>query len=225
VARRLNWTFDTELGDDLRDKDRLVTDGHISGDGTGDGDEKWSSSTFTTTTKARTWDDFVHMCEIERDRQREAEGASRIVETWHVGNLAWALHRERPPTKAIGSQDESLVQKTHDAVQEHGHKSSVMFVHISVSTETSVRRRRQQHYSAGADANGVKEDNAARLPMTNEAQECQRLHEALDTQGLQEVSELATKLQIPLLVLDNDHDGESAIAHAGEKILRFITPS
>jgi hypothetical protein len=55
--------------------------------------------------------------------------------------------------------------------------------------------------------------------MTNEAQECQRLHEALDTQGLQEVSELATKPQIPLLVLDNGQDGESAIAHAGEKIL------
>jgi hypothetical protein len=55
--------------------------------------------------------------------------------------------------------------------------------------------------------------------MTNEAQECQRLHKVLDTQGLQEVSELATKPQIPLLVLDNGQNGESAIAHAGEKIL------
>ena len=66
----LGWQFDPEIGDILRDKDSLVADGHLSGDGSGGdyGDD---------------WDTFVHKKECERDSSC-LTSCNRVVETWHL---------------------------------------------------------------------------------------------------------------------------------------------
>jgi hypothetical protein len=84
-----------------------------------------------------------------------------------------------------------------------------MFVHLSVSAETSVRRR------------GVYPDNIERLPMEDEEADCQEMHDVLDTHGIELLNELAD-LNIPVLVLENSNDGKDAIDEASRRIVEFV---
>ena len=86
--------------------------------------------------------------------------------------------------------------------------AAVLFVHLNITSETSVRRRQIRR-------------NAERLPMNNEQVECAELHSALDVRGVQLLREFED-LNLPVLVLDNSKDGEAAIEETSRRIVRFI---
>jgi thymidylate kinase len=75
IANVLGWTFDAELGDILRKSEDIVSGKHKVGYDSCD---------------SMSWDDLVFQEEAKRD---QASSGSRVVETWHVGNLAWAQMR------------------------------------------------------------------------------------------------------------------------------------
>ena len=113
LARRLGCVFEGELGDVLRgEHSALVPLGHLHGDGTAAaaGGGEGAAAVIDTgvravdkETKAAdektpcappevAWDDRVYRAEKSRDyRQRSQRW--RVVETWHLGNLAWARSR------------------------------------------------------------------------------------------------------------------------------------
>jgi len=193
LAEILGWRFDPELGDILR-PDTLVADCHKIGDGRSGGREDW--------------DDFVHREECKRDEESGSETCNRVVETWHIGNLAWAL--QRMPS---ASNESVLKARAQSALREEVRRRSILFVHLQISPDTPVRRRKNEP------------GNAARLPMVDELAECTGLHDALDTQGLKLLSHSAQKIGLPLLVLKNDADGKEAIDSILTEIVAFVNPN
>jgi nucleoside-triphosphatase THEP1 len=185
IANVLGWTFDAELGDILRKSEDILSGKHKVGYGSCD---------------SMSWDDLVFREEAKRD---QASSGSRVVETWHVGNLAWAQLRTN------GQSNDNRMKEVRSAIQQEISKAVVLFVHLSVSAETSVRRRRAHPA------------NIKRLPMEDEEVNCQEMHDVLDTHGTVLLDELAD-LGIPVLALDNSDDGKEAIEEASRRIYKFV---
>jgi hypothetical protein len=137
------------------------------------------------------------------------------VETWHVGNLAWALQRRNESDQQLPEEDQKrLIKNSQEAIKaESSDRSSVLFVQLEIEPETCLRRRKKYI------------DNAMRLPMFDgdDKDECYRLHECLQIRSSHELlPDFVEDLQIPLLVLGNDTDGEDAIEESARKIVGFI---
>jgi thymidylate kinase len=199
IASTMSWLFQQELGDILRDADHVVAGGHRIGDGSGD-------------LNAQSWDDRIHYEETTRDRQQLGSGSSqssRIVETWHVGNLAWALMRKKAQPGSCLEDRKALVDQARTAIREHQKESVILFVHLSISVETCLSRRKAP-------------DNSRRLPMDDERRECLELHKHMEEKGLDLLQTELEDLSIPLLVLNNSQDGESAIEESACRIVRFV---
>jgi len=193
LAGNLGWQFNPEIGDIQRDKGNLVAGGHLSGDGSGkDGDD---------------WDTFVHEKECKRDNLCP-QSKNRVVETWHVGNLAWALLRLNGSESPSNEKESMLKARAHQAIQKEMKHRNVVCVHLQTSAETTIRRRQNQP------------DNALRLPMENENEECMNLCTFLDQQVMTLLNEHIQKKFI--LVLNNDDDGEEAMGQKVKEIASYL---
>mmetsp|Transcript_4547 Transcript_4547/g.10182 ORF Transcript_4547/g.10182 Transcript_4547/m.10182 type:complete len:552 (-) Transcript_4547:48-1703(-) len=190
LAGFLGWVFEPELGDILRNRDALVADGHKSGDGSGIEDD--------------TWDDRIHREECQRD-VADSRSGSRVVETWHIGNLAWTLQRE-----SNSPLESSAILRAHNAIRDEMRRRTVVMVHLQSSSDASVRRRRQHP------------ENALRLPMSDEESECIRLHKVLDLRAVDLLRAVEKNMNVPLLVLGNDEDGEEAMGARLARIVEFV---
>lgn len=85
IATALGLPFEGELGELLRANKHEIgacMSGHsvVRTDG-------------TLEEEAKSWDDTIFCAEEHRDHA-DAHLCGRVVETWHVGNLAWAALRE-----------------------------------------------------------------------------------------------------------------------------------
>lgn len=189
VAETLHWSFDPELGEALRDE--VTPGGHKTG---------YSSS-------AMSWDDRILYEESKRDT---SDGASRVVETWHIGNLAWALWRRRQREDEKTTEDDALVHRYLDAAHKASQGSVVLQVHLSTDDGVSARRRAIR-------------SNSERLPMESDEAECRDLHSALEVRALERVRLLhESDDHIPTLVIDNSTDGESAQRNVAQAIVNFV---
>lgn len=187
IARIFGWSFHAELGDVLREKSKLVAGGHKLGDGSA-----------TQSQNGICWDDRIHKEECRRD---DLSSFSRVVETWHMGNLAWALFRNATFRK-------HLVSNAKGAIEKESEKACVLFVHIRVTPEVSVKRHEY-------------DENAKRLPMKDPSIECKALHAALDM-GIAEHIKAFTELNIPVLHVNNCVEGAKAMAAVAQKIIEFV---
>jgi len=61
-----------------------------------------------------------------------------------------------------------------------------------------------------------------RLPMKNEAEECEELWQALQEDNGEFISGVANTLGIPVLQIDNEKDGEEAMNEVLSEILVFV---
>lgn len=204
VAEVLGYEFQLELGNILREPDRLEPDAHRYADGIGRDNENDD------------WDTQVFRAECERDARwaekdendhRHRRRRHRVVETWHVGNLSWAESRKTNGDRGI--KRSKLVESTHAAIKRARETSLVLVALLRIDPDTTVRRRRSDSGNA-----------AARLPMSSssESEECRRLHGFLDEGALPLTSELG----LPTLTVSNHADGEDAQAEACRKIIRFV---
>ena len=182
LAGYLGCQFDPEIGDIQRDKDNLIAGGHLSGDGSGK--------------DTNDWDTFVHEKECERDRSSCPTSCNRVVETWHLGNLAWALLRLNGLDSSSDEKENMLKARAHQAIQKEIKYRNVVCIHLQTSAETIIRRRQNQP------------DNALRLPMENEQEECMNLCTFLDQQVVDLLNEHIQKKFI--LVLNNDEEGRGS---------------
>jgi thymidylate kinase len=199
IASTMSWLFQQELGDILRDAEHVVAGGHRMGDGSGNHN-------------AQSWDDRIYYEETTRDHQQyenENSPSSRVVETWHVGNLAWALMRKETQPGASLKDKKALVDKVKTAIREHQKESVILFVHLSINVEACLSRRQAS-------------ENSSRLPMDDEQKECLDLHKNMEEKGLDLLQTDLKDLSIPLLVLDNSQDGTSAIEDSARRIVRFV---
>ncbi|CAE7497796.1 unnamed protein product [Symbiodinium sp. CCMP2592] len=110
LAERLQWRSDEELGTSLR----------------GEEEEKGRYH--------KAWDDTIHQAEVARDQERRSTVTSRVVETWHLGNLAWALTRHP-------EQQEDLLKRAVDAIGQEIETGIVLMVLLKIDAATMVRRR------------------------------------------------------------------------------------
>ena len=196
VAKILGWRFQTELGQTLRDESNLVAGGHRTGNGSGDG-----------TSNSSSWDDQLYHAEMQRDGNDADDRCCRVVETWHIGNLEWALMRLRA-RKDKSPAEEDLVVRTKSAFQAELKRAVVIAVHLKVGPEDSLRRRVQE------------KTNQARIPMVSERDELTELHQSLDVQAQQHLAELQKELDFPYLLIENSDDG--ALDVMAKRIVRFI---
>ena len=194
VADIMGWRFDPELGDVLRDSDMLVSDGHITGDGSGTG-------------AFGDWDSLVYSEERKRDEQANL---CRVVETWHVGNLAWALQRNESTVANTNELQKELRETTQKAIVDELSKNvAVLFVYLDVTPETMVTRRNKD------------QENKTRLPMNDEFTECKRLHQVLGMEGISIMNDLK-HLNIPILKVQNNLTGPDAICEITRSVISFI---
>ena len=101
-----------------------------------------------------------------------------------------------------------LKARTEHAIQEEIKHRNVVCVHLETSAETTIRRRQNQP------------DNALRLPMKNENQECVTLCAALNYQVGEFLNKHIQKKFI--LVLNNDDDGEKAKGRKVREITSYL---
>jgi hypothetical protein len=195
VAEALGWKFDPELGEILREN--VIPGHHKAG--------------YDGHPPVLSWDEMIFNEEQRRDRSNASNGASRVVETWHVGNLSWALFRRRIAGTALGPQgDEALIRQYFGAVREHGLVSLVLLVHLSTEDGVSVRRRR------------AVASNSQRLPLECQVEDCRELRDALEERGLELLSRLENYQHFPVLIVDNSKDGESAQLRVARSIVEFV---
>lgn len=203
-AKKYDCIFQEELGDVLRDVNHLVLDGHLYGDGV---DEMTSKQTY----RGSKWDDYIHEKEIERDELYH-EGfyaKNRIVETWHPGNLLWALQRKhsddnhaRVCPDMIEEERAYLMDRClKDMVAEVKRNREVVIVLFNISIDT-MRHRRKNHIVSS-------------LPMSDEYNQCSHLHHALFTRGedifFYQWKQILAENNIKTLMMENNHDGAEAI--------------
>jgi hypothetical protein len=192
----MGWSFDEELGDILRNE-QLVAGGHRVGNGSGDD-------------CSVSWDDFIFTEEIKRDATQQQW--SRVVETWHVGNVGWALLRLENTSHSSRSRlkdRQEIVGKARKAIQNHQKVATILIVHLRVTLETCLTRRKVAA-------------NSERVPMKDEQTECRELHRALDGTLVELLQSEFSDLNLPTLILDNSADGDAAIDFAARSIVRFI---
>lgn len=190
LADSLGIVFDPELGDVLRDKTHLAADGHKLGDGSG-------------AMNIKSWDDQVFHAECQRDEARR--GCSRVVETHHFGNLAWAAFRQ---SKDAGNSN-TLIQKYRQAIERETHHSLVILVNLQIEVDVSMRRRQKDN------------SNRVRVPLLDEARECDALHQAIQYRGFK-LMDKAKPPCVPVLHVNNSEDGEAGIQNTLESIVEFV---
>ena len=165
LSKLLEWEFQGELGDLLRDTKKLIAGGHAIGDGT---------------SQNKGWDKRIFEAEIERDKT--SSSISRVVETWHIGNLLWALFRL--DNSEVDTQNESEMSR-QDLISKYKAEIDtgrlIYFVFLDINIDTMKDRRKFR-----------KDD----LPFKNEDQDCRSLHQALSAR----VREL-----FPILTVDMDN--------------------
>ena len=187
LADILGWTYQRELGDVLRDDSNIVRAGHCHGDGSGVHNQV-------------EWDEKIRLAELKRDE--ESIAMSRVVETWHVGNLVWKSFRRHKQGM------ESDWDATWSAIRTHDAHSLVIMVHLSVPVEVSIRR----HQSP---------ENSKRLPMENDEKECTELHTWLEGKTGSYFSNLSD-LGVPTKTVENSEDGDQAMEDTVRRIVRFV---
>lgn len=117
-------------------------------------------------------------------------------------------------TKREGHSQESkdeCYQRTMSAILVHAKSSVVLMVHLRVSTETTLRSKRQ--------VNG----DTARLPLESEETECAEMCDEIGVRGLKLMTELRKDLPlVQLLLVDNSEDGGDEVEETSCRITRFI---
>jgi shikimate kinase len=191
VAKILNCSFERELGDILRDN--LNVDNHKFG-------------------YEENWDDKIFDEEVNRDYKNK-DSSHRVVETWHVGNLLWALQRKNKENNQTPYDSfdikRALCNKTITAIKsEVQQNKNVVFIFLDITAETMRRRRAHNN------------DCIERLSLKNEYQDTEDLHEFIGNKALEVFHEL--KLNLPILTIDNNNDDESAIKDVVDKIIDFV---
>jgi hypothetical protein len=182
----VDWTFEPELGEVLREK--VAAGDHKTG--------------YDGSSRALSWDKRIFGEERKRDGSRSINGTFRMVETWHVGNLSWAVFRRCIGRKAPDSYaDEALIRKYRDVVRGHAQSSLASLVHLRTEERVSVRRRR------------ATASNSQCFSLESQV-DCRELYAALEERGLELLSRLvkgtAEDPYISVRVIDNSKDGESA---------------
>ena len=99
------------------------------------------------------WDNRIYAAKCKQDWM----GGSRVVETWHAGNLLWYQLR----------QPQGDTQRYINAVSQQS--SLVLNVHLCLTSYKRVLQRRQQDIS-----------NQQRLPMQDKIKESDQLFQALN---------------------------------------------
>jgi len=207
LAKTSGFIFHEELGDLLRDKDNLVVDGHLYGNGSG-------------LKESFSWDDRIYIAETQRDIDFNMElySQNRIVETWHPGNLLWALQRKDESNNYpdLNENDRMrLVKKSMDQmICESQRGRDVFLVLLDINFETMIRRRHENDYVVSV------------LPMTDELIQCQHLHHSLGVRGkelfLSELRLCLKENNIRVTRIDNNSDGSDGIENVTKKILQFL---
>ena len=217
------WRFDGELGELLRDRSSLFAESHRIGNLN-------QSKGFEGS-----WDDYIYEQELLRDENLnygevyhdiDSDGSGdsasncllcRVVETWHIGNLAWALQREIPGSMLTAEDNEEtrqyLIEKTRHAIQvEQSKGRQVIAIYLDVSAESMIRRRSNKHYETSI------------LPFEDEVASANHLYKTIGQRVkslLQNKNELGD-LNIPLLCIENNNDGVEAINNTLSKVLKFL---
>jgi gluconate kinase len=194
LAQFLNCPFDKELGDILRDKENLVANGHLLGNGTSKG--------------SCSWDDQIFEQECARDHQKDSSSTSRVVETWHIGNLAWACLRLEKRNRSENDR-KALIARYRAAIQAECQRSLVILVNLEISPTVSLRRRH-------ADST-----NCLRVPLEEEETECQALYQALQVNAITLMHQVKPD-HVPMLTVDNSIDGEEGIQATLKLIVDFV---
>ena len=109
LAERMKWNSDEEFGTSLRGKQEEQG--------------KYQEA----------WDDQIHQAEVARDQERSNTSASRVVETWHLGNFVWALTRQPEQQRDV------LLKRAVDAIQQEQQTGIVLFVLLKINAATMVR--------------------------------------------------------------------------------------
>jgi len=195
LAKRLGCQFDRELGEIERDANSLVAGGHLHGNG--------SSTGFDETNGGRDWDDFLHKKECQRDSKCNA---TRVVETWHIGNAAWYQFRQQQ-----SSMENIDLDRYENSISKHLDSSRVIVVQLALSSHSVMVRRREN--------DGRNKD---RLPMEDDDKECQELYAALQHDMDILLKNVVEALSLPFLRIHNDNDGEEAINRILCEILSFV---
>ena len=225
LARKLKWDFHEELGDVLRDETRLVPDGHIFGDNN------------SSNKNGLSWDDTIFAAETARDESFSINHLSaqrnRIVETWHPGNLLWALQRKKrdivhnnPSSSdrdscpdSVEEDREALIDRTLTAIREESQRGRQVFLVLLLTTAETMLRRRQNYPTS-----------RHRLPLKDEVEGCTHLYRILGSRALELFSgtdNIFLKAAEPstenkdchFLAIENNLDGEEAIDQIVNRII------
>ena len=171
VAQDLGWHFDPELGDILRENKNLKN-GHEVG-------------------YENDWDEKIFIAEEERDRNFHNE--CRIIETWHIGNLLWAMFRD--PCNACSR----YLQRTINAVDDEMKKSRVIIIFLSITKETVLRRHQ------------MNKEKREEVNMSDEKIMCNTLHEKLGILELNKILiAMSPQLIVPCTIVINDIDNDES---------------
>lgn len=164
------------------------------------------SSITTSLGEKHDWDGRILEAECQRDEQSTC---SRVVETWHCGNAAWCQLRQKQKND-ITSADVDLERYEH-AIAKHQEPTLLLIVQLTLGSSSVMVKRRKRYAT-------MKE----RLPMQNEAKECEELYQALQEDNGEFISGVASNLSIPVLQIDNEKDGEDAMNEVLSEILLFV---
>ena len=242
AANIRQWRFDEELGEILRDRNELKPESHRIGHGIGSNSINNNSSSnnsantndTTSNNNNLSWDDYIYEQEVNRDNNNNNNNninsisannfstttinhdKNRVVETWHIGNLAWALQRKYMTSTA--DEDEykrqELIQKTRQAIEaEIKRGQRVLVVFLDISLETMIRRRANDLY------------NTSILLFEDEIKGAQILHTNIGerVKSILKDHQILSDFNIPVLYIDNNNDGDEAILNTVKQVLKFLS--
>ena len=210
LAKILNWKFDPELGEVLREEDSLQPGGHMHGDGSGvhvpDENNNDNNEDAKETTKDN-WDDLILEKEIQRDLQASQRGYCRVVETWHVGNAKWYSLR-RSQGNDVGISSTIDIERYKAATSAHEEMSVVLLVNLNISSPGVMLDRRSRD-----------EAPRARLPLKDEEKECSEMFQALQSKDIASSFDTIVSASIEI---DNGDYGPIAMNRTIKSILSFM---
>ncbi|CAJ1375860.1 unnamed protein product [Effrenium voratum] len=142
-----------------------------------------------------TWDDEIHAAEVARDKERSS---CRVVETWHLGNFVWALARHP-------EQQAKLLARAKEALRHEQETRVVLLVLLKIDAATMVRRRASFQTSA--------------LRFEDEESDARELSKATG----EKLETILGEFEGPVLKVDNNQDGETALSDTVDAIVDFVT--
>ena len=195
LSALIGWKFDTELGNDLRNNDNLVANGHLHGDG---------GMTDNSSSCKDQWDKLLLEKESERDGISQG---CRVVETWHGGNAAWCyLRRKKELSKA--EFNSTILQKYLQAMKKHRESTTVLMIFRSIDSANTIINRRSTDHNA-----------FDRIPLQDEKGDAEDLLCLNDKDFYEHMAKVA---DIPMLVVDNTDCGEAGIEKTLKSVLHFL---